>query len=56
MLCPHNQDDCYNGVAVAALSCAKLAAGNLKSLIGYDEAELDDTGNIELRWASASQM
>lgn len=31
---------------------AKLADGNLKSLIGYDEAELDDTGNIELRcWA-----
>jgi 2,3-dihydroxyphenylpropionate 1,2-dioxygenase len=30
----------------------KLSAGNLKSLIGYDEAELDDTGNIELRcWA-----
>ena len=28
---------------------AKLATGNLKSLIGYDEAELDDTGNIELR-------
>src|SRR3989440_1755947 len=27
----------------------KLAAGNLKSLIGFDEAELDDTGNIELR-------
>jgi 2,3-dihydroxyphenylpropionate 1,2-dioxygenase len=34
---------------------AKLAAGNLKSLIGYDEAELDDTGNIELRcWACAA--
>jgi 2,3-dihydroxyphenylpropionate 1,2-dioxygenase len=33
----------------------KLAAGNLKSLIGYDEAELDDTGNIELRcWACAA--
>src|SRR5215468_3080843 len=32
-----------------------LAAGNLKSLIGYDEAELDDTGNIELRcWACAA--
>ncbi|WP_341990591.1 hypothetical protein [Azorhizobium sp. AG788] len=31
---------------------AKLKAGNLKSLIGYDEAELDATGNIELRcWA-----
>jgi 2,3-dihydroxyphenylpropionate 1,2-dioxygenase len=30
----------------------KLARGNLKSLIGYDEAELDETGNIELRcWA-----
>jgi 2,3-dihydroxyphenylpropionate 1,2-dioxygenase len=30
----------------------KLADGNLKSLIGYDETELDDTGNIELRcWA-----
>ncbi|HEV2550878.1 MAG TPA: hypothetical protein VGU20_26435 [Stellaceae bacterium] len=34
---------------------AKLATGNLKSLIGYSEAELDDTGNIELRcWACAS--
>jgi len=33
----------------------KLAAGNLKSLIGYDEAELDDAGNIELRcWACAA--
>ena len=33
----------------------KLAAGNLKSLIGYDEAELDDKGNIELRcWAAAA--
>jgi len=34
---------------------AKLTAGNLKSLIGYDETELDDTGNIELRcWACAA--
>ena len=34
---------------------AKLATGNLKSLIGFDEAELDDTGNIELRcWACAA--
>ena len=33
----------------------KLAAGRLKSLIGFDEAELDDTGNIELRcWACAA--
>ena len=33
----------------------KLAAGKLKSLIGYDEAELDDAGNIELRcWACAA--
>jgi 2,3-dihydroxyphenylpropionate 1,2-dioxygenase len=33
----------------------KLAAGNLKSLIGFDETELDDTGNIELRcWAAAA--
>jgi 2,3-dihydroxyphenylpropionate 1,2-dioxygenase len=33
----------------------KLATGNLKSLIGYDEAELDETGNIELRcWACAA--
>jgi 2,3-dihydroxyphenylpropionate 1,2-dioxygenase len=33
----------------------KLAAGNLKSLIGIDEAELDETGNIELRcWACAA--
>lgn len=34
---------------------AKLEAGNLKSLIGHDEAELDATGNIELRcWACAA--
>jgi len=34
---------------------AKLETGNLKSLIGYDERELDDTGNIELRcWACAA--
>jgi 2,3-dihydroxyphenylpropionate 1,2-dioxygenase len=33
----------------------KLESGNLKSLIGYDESELDDTGNIELRcWACAA--
>jgi 2,3-dihydroxyphenylpropionate 1,2-dioxygenase len=33
----------------------KLAAGHLKSLIGHDEAELDETGNIELRcWACAA--
>jgi 2,3-dihydroxyphenylpropionate 1,2-dioxygenase len=33
----------------------KLAAGHLKALIGYDEAELDATGNIELRcWACAA--
>jgi 2,3-dihydroxyphenylpropionate 1,2-dioxygenase len=33
----------------------KLSTGNLKSLIGYDETELDDTGNIELRcWACAA--
>lgn len=33
----------------------KLATGNLKSLIGYSETELDDTGNIELRcWACAA--
>ncbi len=34
---------------------AKLSEGKLKSLIGIDEAELDDTGNIELRcWACAA--
>jgi 2,3-dihydroxyphenylpropionate 1,2-dioxygenase len=34
---------------------ARLAAGNLKSLIGHSEAELDETGNIELRcWACAA--
>ncbi len=34
---------------------AKMTAGNLKALIGFDEAELDDTGNIELRcWACAA--
>ena len=33
----------------------RLREGNLKSLIGYDEAELDATGNIELRcWACAA--
>lgn len=33
----------------------QLASGRLKSLIGYDETELDDTGNIELRcWACAA--
>ncbi len=33
----------------------KLRRGNLKSLIGYDEGELDATGNIELRcWACAA--
>jgi 2,3-dihydroxyphenylpropionate 1,2-dioxygenase len=37
----------------AALS--RIATGNLKSLIGYDEDELDDKGNIELRcWACAA--
>jgi 2,3-dihydroxyphenylpropionate 1,2-dioxygenase len=34
---------------------AKLTEGNLKSLIGFDEIELDRTGNIELRcWACAA--
>jgi len=34
---------------------AELAAGRLKSLIGYSEAELDERGNIELRcWACAA--
>jgi 2,3-dihydroxyphenylpropionate 1,2-dioxygenase len=33
----------------------KLAAGNLKSLIGYDESVLDEAGNVELRcWAAAA--
>jgi 2,3-dihydroxyphenylpropionate 1,2-dioxygenase len=33
----------------------KLAEGKLKSLIGFDETELDATGNIELRcWACAA--
>jgi 2,3-dihydroxyphenylpropionate 1,2-dioxygenase len=33
----------------------KLSSGNLKSLIGFDEDELDNTGNIELRcWACAA--
>jgi 2,3-dihydroxyphenylpropionate 1,2-dioxygenase len=33
----------------------QLATGRLKSLIGFDEAELDETGNIELRcWACAA--
>lgn len=35
----------------------RLAAGNLKSLIGYSEEELDRAGNIELRcWAAAAGM
>jgi 2,3-dihydroxyphenylpropionate 1,2-dioxygenase len=34
---------------------ARLKGGNLKSLLGYDEVELDNTGNIELRcWACAA--
>ena len=34
-----------------------LARGNLKSLIGLNEQQLDDTGNIELRcWAVAAGM
>ncbi len=33
----------------------RLAAGHLKSLIGYDAAELDASGNVELRcWACAA--
>ncbi|HEY3910626.1 MAG TPA: hypothetical protein VGM07_12145 [Stellaceae bacterium] len=33
----------------------KLAAGNLRSLLGYDAAELDAAGNVELRcWACAA--
>jgi 2,3-dihydroxyphenylpropionate 1,2-dioxygenase len=33
----------------------RLREGKLKSLIGYDEKELDETGNIELRcWAVAA--
>ena len=33
----------------------RLAAGNLKSLLGYDAAELDAAGNVELRcWACAA--
>ena len=33
---------------------ARIAAGNLKSLVGYDAAELDAAGNVELRcWACA---
>jgi 2,3-dihydroxyphenylpropionate 1,2-dioxygenase len=34
---------------------ARIGAGNLKSLVGYDAAELDATGNVELRcWACAA--
>jgi 2,3-dihydroxyphenylpropionate 1,2-dioxygenase len=34
---------------------ARIAAGNVKSLIGYDAAKLDAAGNIELRcWACAA--
>ena len=28
---------------------ARIAAGNLKSLVGHDAAELDAAGNVELR-------
>ena len=36
---------------------ARLASGNLKSLIGYSAEELDRAGNIELRcWAAAAGM
>ncbi len=35
----------------------RLAAGNLKSLLSYDAAELDAAGNVELRcWACAAGM
>ena len=35
----------------------KISKGKLKSLAGYDEAELDENGNIELRcWACAAGM
>ncbi len=35
----------------------RIAAGNLKSLIGYEAAELDGAGNVELRcWACAAGM
>jgi 2,3-dihydroxyphenylpropionate 1,2-dioxygenase len=34
---------------------ARLETGNLKALIGWDEAALDDAGNVELRcWAAAA--
>ena len=34
---------------------AQLRTGNLKSLIGWDEAALDESGNVELRcWAAAA--
>ena len=34
---------------------ARIAAGNLKSLVGYDAAELDTAGNVELScWACAA--
>jgi 2,3-dihydroxyphenylpropionate 1,2-dioxygenase len=34
---------------------ARIAAGNLKSLVGYDAAELYAAGNVELRcWAFAA--
>ena len=34
---------------------AQLRSGNLKSLIGWDEAALDEAGNVELRcWAAAA--
>jgi len=35
----------------------RIATGNLKSLVGYDAAELDAAGNVELRcWACAAGM
>jgi 2,3-dihydroxyphenylpropionate 1,2-dioxygenase len=36
---------------------ARLAQGNLRALLAYDEAALDESGNVELRcWACAAGM
>jgi 2,3-dihydroxyphenylpropionate 1,2-dioxygenase len=49
--------ECYGAPDLAwdREAFARIAAGNLKSLVGYDAAELDAAGNVELRcWACAA--
>ena len=57
MLC-HSVRSCLTpclSLNESEVAIEKLATGNLKSLIGYDEADLDNAGNVELRcWAAAA--